>query len=175
LFLFTNLLLSLSLFFILCLFFNLQFLIWHQFAVLDLCNDSFPVHTHGYVSLFFSWSLPHFSWFNKHFLFLISFLRIRLIYWLICLWMILAECVNCWLMSIMGINFSLFHLLILILIMWWTTRCMSLNLTVKYADVIHSVILHVSFVDGLCYLVVWYLLIYLVLWFCLICDANEDY
>ena len=40
---------------------------------------------------------------------------------------------------------------------------MSLNLAVKYADVIHSVILQVSFVDGLCYLVVWYLLIYLVL------------
>jgi hypothetical protein len=70
---------------------------------------------------------------------------------------------NCWLMSIMGINFSLFHLLILILIMWWTARCMSLNLAVKYADVIHSVILQVSFFDGLCYLVVWYLLIYLVL------------
>jgi hypothetical protein len=32
-------------------------------------------------------------------------------------------------------------------------RCMSLNLAVKYADVIHSVILQVSFVDGLCCLV----------------------
>jgi hypothetical protein len=30
---------------------------------------------------------------------------------------------------------------------------MSLNLAVKYADVIHSVILQVSFFDGLCYLV----------------------
>jgi hypothetical protein len=30
---------------------------------------------------------------------------------------------------------------------------MSLNLAVKYADVIHSVILQVSFVDGLCCLV----------------------
>ena len=53
-FLFTNLLLSLSLFFILCLFLNLQFLIWHRFTVLDLCINSFAVHTHMYVSLFFS-------------------------------------------------------------------------------------------------------------------------